>query len=158
MLLRPLLFLLCACLVPFSLAAETAGAKRDYWRALTPDEEQNLRFMVHSLGRKSKLSLLFSRSKLQRAGEATGKLHPLRFLAYVREDPELYQSFQQMRGRVWREFSDGFSESFNAAADRGNFDEKILSDFAQLSQILVDDLSRMVAERRWNELMQRFRG
>jgi hypothetical protein len=154
---KRLLIGLLICLLPCSIWAEENGA-RDYWQELNQEQRDSTHYLINSLGRKSKLSLLFSRGSLQEAGEVTGDIHPLRFLAYIRQDADLYDAFRAMRGRVWREFVEGYSESFDTAAMRGSLTDDVLQDFSVISEIPLAKLESYVDQHQWGRLMQHFAG
>ncbi|MCB1136662.1 MAG: hypothetical protein KDK78_10365 [Chlamydiia bacterium] len=144
--------------IPAALIGEGSGQKRDYWAKLTQEDKRNIRFIVESLGRKSLVSLLFSQSKLHKAGDAIAHVHPLSFLAYVCENQELYRDFQNIHGRPWREFSEGFEESLRKAAERGNLGEDILKDFSKRAELPIKDVMSLVEKKGWSRLMERIAG
>lgn len=127
---------------------------RDYFADLSKTDKRNISFTINTLGNTSTLGLLFKRNDLERAGSATGHIHPLRYFKYVLEKESLKRSFQRMDGRAWSEFKSGFSRSFQEADDYNNLSDKVIADFTYGLEVDREEVTRLLRQKSWQSFMQ----
>lgn len=138
----------------FTLPLFGEGEKRDYFAKLTPQEAQDIQYIVNTLGNTSQVGLLFKKSSLEQAGDRIGHVHPLRFFGYVMSNPSLKASFAKIHGMAWRNFENGMAGSLQKAYQRSNLNKEIIDDFAKTSHLDPNRVEMFVKGKQWKELVE----
>lgn len=113
----------------------------------------------HSYSPEAAFSLLLKlysyRSQLEYAGDQIDHLHPLGFFKYACADEELKVCLKNIRsrGKVWKEFSKNYEDSFAKEGKAMNVHEEYLVDFAETSGIPYDLLIGPYQKQDWIALM-----
>jgi hypothetical protein len=129
-----------------------AGEARDYHRPLTENEKNDIRYIITTISGKSKFSLLFQQSALNRAGNRTTQVHPLNYLAFIFTDPELKPASQRIERVVWKRFSESMGENLAKEAERQNVFE-FISDFAEKIGVDKSQLLAAAQNNRWQDFI-----
>jgi len=129
---------------------------RDYSHLPTLEDQQDIAFIVHSLGQKPLAKIYFSKQTITEAGARIDYLHPLRFLEAIFTNEELKVSMRMMRERgwIWPEFVGGLSTTFNQEKSQSNLKQEYVADFAQSVDLSFDRLYPFFQREAWVELMQ----
>ena len=126
---------------------------RNYFNKLSDADKGNIRYVISTLSNSSLLSLLTKRGTLQRRGDATGHIHPLRYMLFVLTDRDLREDFRRLDGRPWSDFKDGFSNSFVVAYKRNNIDDKVLKHFCDELKLDLNEVKTYVSDQEWKRFM-----
>lgn len=134
------------------------GYPRDYYRGLSHEEQNDIRFIVNFLANHSILKIAAHRSDLEAAGDRIDQVHPLNFLAYVFCHEELKVCFHNIRskGWVWGDFIGGLKESLMTEAKNSNMKDEYVRDFSKKVSCqgsLYPQIAPAVHEQNWNEFI-----
>ncbi len=127
---------------------------RDYYKALTDNDKENISYIVTTLATKSYLSLLFQKGRLERTGEKTAHIHPLRYLGFVFSDPTLRVHIRKIGGLPWKRFVEGFAESLETESSLANLKDEHIEDFSALTDVDSKLIFPPLREGRWTEFME----
>lgn len=143
-----------------SLAAgEITVGRRDYYAALSQEDEAHIRYIVNTLADKSPVSLwLFHRRSLEAAGRKTLHIHPLAFFRVILADPVLRRQLTRIQRLPWQRFQKYLVRSFKAAHRRRNLPEGIVRDFSERTGMTAEMVTDAISQEDWEGLMSRFRG
>lgn len=140
-----------------SISENTSQGKgRDYYRPVTKDEKDDIRYIVTTLAQSPWTKLMSSKSSLKRAGDRVQDLHPLKFLWCIFSEEELKVGIRNIRsrgGRVWSGFFDGLSESLSDESKVHNISLEFLEDFAKSLEFDVSAIISTVEKERWSDLV-----
>lgn len=138
-------FLLLALILMLPLAAERR-------QVLTPQDKEQISYIISTLSGKSAFSLMFLQSSLEKAGKETESVHPLAFLGYVFSNPELKEKVTKILPFVWKRFKNDFAKSLNKEAANGGMTEAAIANFASQVGLPESEVAGYVQARDWNGL------
>lgn len=122
---------------------------QNYFNALTPQEGDEISYIVSTLGNTSPVGLLFKKRSLEKAGDRIGHVHPLCFFQFILDRPGLKASFAKIDGLAWRSFVDGMAESLAKADARNHLSQKIIEDFAHNSHLDISTIQQLLSNKEW---------
>lgn len=130
---------------------------RDYFKHVTKDQKDDMRYIVTTLGKASWTELWSESSKLDKAGGRVALVHPLRFLLCIFTDEEMKAGIHAMRnrGKVWPEFASEMFESLQAEANVNNVTEKMVKHFAETTQINAALIWPLVQAHDWAKFVDK---
>lgn len=132
------------------------GNFRDYYRAVSSKEKEDMRYIVNTLGQASLLKIAKEKSSLKRAGDRIDSVHPFNFLRTIFTDEEMKASAHAIQGRslIRDDFFNGFKTSFEEEADKGNVTQEMTIDFA--SKVGIDPalILPLVQSRQWKQIVE----
>lgn len=115
--------------------AKAAAPKdfRDYYTPVTPFEIDKINYILKTLGTKSKISLLWDKSSLNKTGDQIRHLHPLRFLTIILTDKDNIKYIRIIRdkGKVWDNFGGELKDNLKLEASKNNLTSEMVEDFAR---------------------------
>ncbi len=130
---------------------------RDYWAPLTAEEEQNIYYVIHTLGTTPTISLGWHQKELEEAGRASGHVHPMRYMRFVYTHPELSKDIQTIGYIPWKRFSKDFGESFSQEAAVGNLGQPIQHDFCDATNLDKHFFEPFFVSNDWYAMMNALR-
>lgn len=138
----------------FARKAKERNQPRNYGHLVTPEEKENIRFIILSLAKHSMAQLAKAESSLKRVGDKIRHIHPFRFLQCVFTDEELKVGLFAIRHKslVWGEYYDGLKKSLNEESDFNNL-VHFTSDFANNIGVNVNAIMPLVQTRQWSALV-----
>lgn len=154
------LFFLAVCLFLSShLLADPQP--RDY-HFLTPQLEQDMRYVITSLGTKSYPNLFLVRSQLAKSGDRLRVLHPIRSLLYILSDEKLARCFYAMHAskRIWNAYlhgengNDGLLDSLEQECAANGLHPSHLNALAAQIGANSDQVQDLARAHRWEELVE----
>ncbi len=148
-----LMLLTCFFLFCSSLFAEQEAQAPDYFRPLTPEDKENINYIVDTLSDKSAITLLIYQKNLEETGGKTRPIHPLKFLYYVFTDPTLRAASHKIRPVVWRRFVQGFEPSFEEEDKRNNLKMAAIEDFSSGVRVKKEKILSLLRAKKWSEFM-----
>ncbi|MCP5508624.1 MAG: hypothetical protein H7A37_10080 [Chlamydiales bacterium] len=130
-------------------------AVRDYYRELSEQEQNDISYIVDTLGHKPLAKLVFYRGSLEQAGIRLDNVHPLSFFSYIFTNDQLISAIRNMRrrGQIWKSYASGMSESFKEAYERNNISDDMIHDFAAKVGVDVNILKPALVKQQWEEFM-----
>lgn len=140
-----------------AFSVKTHAGYRNYYRALTASEEEDIMYILKTLAKKNMIQLLKYKSKLESAGSRIDSIHPLSFLAHIFQNEELkayFHSLKKRGGWVWDEFASGFKSSLNEEAHLDNLNDAMIDDFAQELKLNPDILYDTIKKRQWDAFIK----
>lgn len=131
------------------------GHPRDYYRQVTREEKDALRFIVTSLSNKSLVSVALMRSELEVAGDHIDQLHPLKFLHTVFTDEEMKVGIRNMRSKpwIWTNFMNGLKQSLITESNIGNITQDHMRDFASSLNVDFRQVKKEIDQKQWDNLV-----
>lgn len=131
------------------------GYPRDYYRSVTVDEKDALRFIVLSLSNKQLLTIAKLRPDLETAGNIIDELHPLKFLYTVFSDEEMKIAVRNIRTRIWlwSNFINGLKQSLTTESSIGNITNEQVHDFANSLSVDYQLVKREIEQKQWEGLV-----
>lgn len=130
---------------------------RIYYEMVTPEEKEDVRYILKSMATKSWTELLGSRSSLNRAGDRIDHIHPLRFLYTIFSDEQMRGCLHSIRfsdrKQIWKSFFTGLEESLEEESQKNNMTLEFIHDFAKLLKINVASVHDLIKNRQWPELV-----
>jgi hypothetical protein len=138
-----------------SPSAPLQMSARDYSASVSAKEKENISYIVKTLATSSWAQLLKKKDSLKKAGDRVDHVHPLKFLTCIFTDEELKGALHSIRnrGKVWREFFEGLSDSLEEEANRKNMPPEVIQDFADKVGIPVTAIAGLIAEKKWAEFI-----
>jgi hypothetical protein len=154
-LLVPFIFILSLFFAQALPAAETKKhpEARDYFAALKSNQKNDIRYIINTLANNSGLSLLFKKSSLERAGNRTGSIHPLAYLAFMFSDSEIKGQVKYIGNTAWQRFVSSFGRSLSNSVKRNNMTDEMIKDFCEKTGISVKDAKPLIDNEKWWKLM-----
>lgn len=143
----------------FNFEAHTKGGylgyPRSYSSEVTPEEKNDIRYIVTTLANKSLIAIALAKSDLEAAGDRIDHIHPLRFLMTVFSDEELKVGIRNIRGRgwIWSHFVGGLKESLSTEARIDNMRNEFVYHFAQSVKIDSKIIIPPVSQQKWEEFV-----
>lgn len=133
------------------------GYPRNYANQVTPEEKNDIRFIVLCLANKSVVSIALAKDDLEMAGDRIDHLHPLRFLEAIFGDPELLPAAKKIRNKrwVWNQFTGGVKQSLATEAELLNLYD-FIDDFTKRLDI-VDHraaIQALLNAKRWDDFIE----
>src|SRR5262249_18262449 len=104
-------------------AVTKTAIPRDYWMPVTPEEKENITYIITTLAENEPVFLLKHKNRLEKAGAKINHLHPLRYLYAIFSDEELKVGMRNIRsknGLAWSGFVKGCEETLTEEAARSN--------------------------------------
>lgn len=138
--------------VKMESASLAAKAGRDYNQPATPQQRQDIAYIVKTLGTAPYKSLLKNKGSLKSAGDRIDSVHPLRFLQVIFSDEELKAGAHAVRQRtffVWGEFFGGLKDSLDEEYTRGNLTDEQVIDFSKNVGINPNAVINSIHARDW---------
>lgn len=142
-----------------SSAGITVRSKKPAWRdfsiPVSKSEKKEIAYIVKTLANDNLISLGFSKSSLEKAGDRIEHIHPYRFLITVFTDEELKAGVHAIRHRggwTWEGFIDGLTGSLKDEAAKGNL-LKYTSEFAQKVNIDPSLIHPSLEKGKWVEFV-----
>lgn len=134
---------------------EKTYVKKDYERAVTPNEKEILTSIIHTLATVNELKLLWMKSDLGKIGKKIDHIHPLRKLLCVFTDESIRSDFRKMskRSLVWRHYTERVTAVLELEADKGNLLDWHIEDFATTLQISPQTARSLLNKRRWRPFL-----
>lgn len=147
----------CFCCPVFSEGASAPSAvTEDYFKKLSPQEEQAITYIVTTLGTRTALGLVIYRTALDKAGDQMADVHPLRFWKEVLMNPKLRDSLKHIKGIVRKQFIDGFVKGFQDSQKKGVMLEEYTADFSKTVGIPKEQMDQYVKDQDWEAMMKAF--
>jgi hypothetical protein len=132
-----------------STSARAEEDARDYYAPLTATDEENIGYIITTLGTSSYVGLLFRQGKLERTGDQMGHIHPLNYMGYVYSHPELQAHARNISGIPWNKFVEGFADSFEQCLELNNLSEEHAIDFAERVGLPLAPLWNRLQNKDW---------
>jgi hypothetical protein len=131
------------------------GYPRAYYKDITSEEKNDIRFIVNSLANKSLISLAVYKSDLEAAGDRIDHIHPLRFLMTIFSDEELKVGVRNIRGRgwIWNHFISGLKESLSTETNIDNMKTDFIEHFSQTLKINSSTLVPLIWRQDWDHFI-----
>lgn len=131
------------------------GTPRNYGASLSPEERNDIRYIVTFLADRSLVVIAAHRSNLEEAGDRIDHIHPLKFLMTVFTDEELKVGIRRIRGRgwIWNDFIGGIKASLITEAGMGNVNTNQAGDFARAVGVNVDLIAPALQRQDWEEFV-----
>lgn len=141
--------------------SESLSAKvgRDYNQPATPQQRQDIAYIIKMLGTASSVTLGIKQGSLDKAGDRILTVHPLRFLEVVFTDEELKASAHAVRQRstfnVWNRFFTGTKDkpglkiSLDEEFMQGNLTDEQVIDFSKNVGINPNLIISPIHNRDW---------
>lgn len=129
---------------------------RNYYADIDAKNRENINFVLSTMEGEvfPYPNVVKVEKKLRRAGdEAREKVHPLKYMKYVMSDERLRGYFQNIHGGLWKMMKSGFINSFRAAVDNENLDDKMVQDFCKASPVKYSKVTRLFKERDWSAFL-----
>lgn len=136
---------------------DASPQKKDYFASLTPKDEENIRFLITTLGSHAMVSLLYYKGQLEAAGDAIGDIHPLRVMAYIFSDPDLRLLSNRINRSVWGRFVKGWVKSFADSAKVNDFPPPYVENFAKVTGFPLKKANALIKKEQWAGLMNDLR-
>lgn len=133
--------------------ARRISQPRDYYRMMTPNEVEDLSYIVKTLATSSWARLLKDKSSIKKAGDRVDHIHPLRSLLTIFSSTELRGAIFTVRDRskIWKEFYSGLSDRLNQEAAIGNVTMEQIQDFSARLGISPDLIAPALQGQRWDD-------
>lgn len=148
----PLFFLLS-----FSEVSASEKIIRDYSAQLTPEEKQDINYIITTLSGRSTLGLLLYKKKLEEAGKRVDHLNPLSHLGYVFSNPELTAKAKKIDRVAWNRYVNGFKIPLHLAYKQGKLNQQVLEEFAKQININVHILEPYIQNQDWKGFVNAIR-
>lgn len=131
------------------------GYARDYFTELTPNEYQDIHYIVTFLANKSLLSIASHRGSLEDAGDRIDHIHPMRFLLTVFSNEELKVGMRNIRGKswVWGDFVAGLKNSLATEMNIQNIREEYITHFSQSVGLDAGVFRSYLMARQWDDFI-----
>ncbi|MEC7840352.1 MAG: hypothetical protein VX777_09975 [Chlamydiota bacterium] len=126
---------------------------RDYYAPVTAEIEEDMKFIVITLGNEPLLKLKKYKDDLKKAGDRLDEVHPLHFWRVIFTDEKATSAMHNIKRRkkVWKSFIKGMGQSLEEACDRDNLKTEYLEDFANKVDIDVNVITKPIQKRDWSE-------
>lgn len=128
---------------------------RDYYQELSRSDQDNIYYVIHTLGTNSIFGLMFQQGRLEQVGDRTGDIHPLRYLLYVLTHQELRYDFRNMNSTAWKRFREDFSRNLAIEKERNNMGAEIVLHFSQQLSLDEGEVLQLIENDAWGRLMNR---
>ena len=81
-----------------------------YALALSPDDQDNIRYIVRAMGKDNLVQLAWNKGTLEKKGKKIEHVHPMRFIGYILSQHDLRESLRKIRKSSfkWDHFIGGF--------------------------------------------------
>lgn len=143
------------------LIAQTQGGPlgypRNYANEVTPEEKNDIRFIVLCLANKSLVSIAMAKAELESAGDRIDHLHPFRFLEAILGDPEMHPAAKKIRVKrwVWNHFTGGVKQSLATEASINNLRDEFLADFITRLEVHThySPIRAALMQQKWDEFI-----
>jgi hypothetical protein len=131
------------------------GYPRNYLTDVTPEEKNDIRFIVTTLANKSLIAIALSKPELEQAGDRIDHIHPLRFLMTVFTDEELKVGIRNIRGKgwVWNHFLGGLREALSTETQIGNMKEDYIQNFSKIVSINPILIQPAILHQKWDDFV-----
>jgi len=131
------------------------GKPRNFYAEMTPQEENDIRYIVKTLANKSMIALAPIMRDLDAAGDRIDRIHPLRFLMTVFSDEEMKVGVRNIRTKrwVWKNFVGGLKGSLSAEANYNNMKEEYVLAFAECVEIDSALITPSIQSHSWDKFI-----
>lgn len=147
-------FIFLCCLL--ALTCVWAAPVRDFYAEVKSDEQDDIAYIINTMGMGSLSKIATSRGSLKKAGKRIDHLHPFNFLLTIFLDEEMKASLHAMKGRtwIWDEFYNGVKGSFNEEYARGNIQREQINEFAEQLGIDPEAIIPSIQKQDWSQLIK----
>ncbi len=120
---------------------------------LTPTDQRKIHTLIHNMGTLSLPRLFTMQSEMKRIGDDIQNVHPLRFLGYIFQHPQLPNNMETISNNPfkWSPFIQGLAENFNR--DASNLPECKIG-FARTLNINPADIEPFFASSNWEGMVK----
>ncbi len=110
--------------------------------------------IITTMAQKNVLQLGLSKRNLERNGKKINHIHPLRFIGYIIQDPELKSSLKEIKksGFKWHGFLRGFERRLKEEMQRGNL-LVYIPEFSKDLHMNEKQVKEFVVQENWEELL-----
>lgn len=135
---------------------DTANGARDFYYNPSPEDKQNIAYVVKTLANKNEISLLFYKNTIESSGAKVNHVHPLKFLQTIFTDEELKIGMRNIRRKslVWKSFRDGIADSLTDETNNNNMLHEYLPLFASAVQVDINMIAPLYQQRNWCDFIE----
>lgn len=129
-----------------------ANTSRDYYKPLSSKDQENITYLLTTLGYQSLLKITGKRSSLEKIGDQIEPIHPLQFFKFVFSNDELIVAMRNIKGRtwIWKDFIGRILDSLNSEMVNGNLTQGQIQDFLSAVKIDPSLVNTPIQARDWN--------
>jgi len=124
---------------------------------LNPEDEKNIRGLITDLDNKNYLQLLFSKKEMDRKGDGIKVVHPMRFIGYILQTPELRQHLKSiMRDSVkGSQFMNNFVNRMGEFAAEEDL-QVYAEGFAQIVGVPLEIVKSIISSGEYSNFINKF--
>jgi len=124
---------------------------------LTPKDKKNISILLTELADKSYLQLLAGQASMNRKGDKTRIIHPMRFIGYILADRYLHSCLRKIEkdSIKFKEFVKGFEEHMREMAAK----EDLIAYVPGLAQLLEQDeelIAEIITNGQYSQIIKKF--
>lgn len=129
---------------------------RDYYKPLSAKDQENITYLLTTLGYQSILKINSKKSNLNKVGEQIEHIHPLLFLKYVFTNDELIAAIHNIRDRawIWKDFISRILESLSTESSIGNISSDQIHNLAAETKLDPSLIEIPIQAHDWNNLIE----